>query len=34
VPAWLKEKMADAGYDPADRVQRDQFKAAHLELVA
>jgi DNA-binding protein H-NS len=34
VPEWLKEKMRAAGYDPADRAQRDQFKAEHLELVA
>jgi DNA-binding protein H-NS len=34
VPVWLKEKMVAAGYDPADRAQREEFKAAHLELVA
>ena len=34
VPAWLKNKMADAGYDPADKAQRERFKAAHLTLIA
>jgi DNA-binding protein H-NS len=34
VPVWLKEKMVAAGYDPADRVQREEFKASHLELAA
>jgi DNA-binding protein H-NS len=34
VPVWLKDKMADAGYDPADKAQREQFKAAHLKLAA
>jgi DNA-binding protein H-NS len=34
VPEWLKQKMVAAGYDPADRTQREDFKAAHLELVA
>jgi DNA-binding protein H-NS len=34
VPEWLKEKMIAGGYDPADRTQREEFKAAHLELVA
>jgi DNA-binding protein H-NS len=33
VPVWLKEKIVAAGYDPADRAQRDQFKADHLQLV-
>jgi DNA-binding protein H-NS len=34
IPEWLKQKMAAAGYDPADRTQREEFKAAHLQLVA
>jgi DNA-binding protein H-NS len=34
IPVWLKEKMADAGYDPADKAQREQFKTAHLKTVA
>lgn len=34
LPVWLKEKMVAAGYDPADRTHREEFKAAHLELVA
>jgi DNA-binding protein H-NS len=34
VPVWLKEKMAAAGYDPEDKAQREEFKTAHLKLVA
>ena len=34
VPVWLKDKKADAGYDPEDKAQREHFKAAHLKLVA
>jgi DNA-binding protein H-NS len=34
IPVWLKDKMADAGYDPGDKAQRERFKAAHLKLAA
>jgi DNA-binding protein H-NS len=34
LPVWLKEKMVAAGYDPGDKTHREEFKAAHLELVA
>ena len=34
IPAWLREKMEAAGYDPADKVQRDDFKSTHLRLAA
>jgi len=34
VPVWLKERMVAAGYDPADKGQREEFKAAHLKLVS
>jgi DNA-binding protein H-NS len=34
LPTWLREKMEAAGYDPADRAQRDEFKATHLRLAA
>jgi DNA-binding protein H-NS len=34
VPVWLKEKMVAAGYDPADRAQREEFKTSHLQLPA
>ena len=34
MPAWLKEKMIAAGYDPADKGQRDEFKTSQLEQVA
>jgi hypothetical protein len=34
VPAWLKEKMVASGYDPADKAQREEFKASHLQLAA
>jgi len=34
MPAWLKEKMIAAGYDPADKAQRDEFKTSQLEQVA
>jgi DNA-binding protein H-NS len=34
LPAWLREKMEAAGYDPADRALRDEFKATHLRLEA
>ena len=34
MPVWLKEKMTEAGYDPADKEQRDEFKASYLKLVA
>jgi DNA-binding protein H-NS len=34
LPSWLREKMEAAGYDPADKAQRDDFKATHLRLAA
>ena len=34
VPVWMKEKMIAAGYDPADRAQREEFKTSHLALAA
>jgi len=34
LPAWLREKMQAAGYDPADKAQRDAFKATHLQQAA
>jgi DNA-binding protein H-NS len=34
LPTWLREKMEAAGYDPADRSQRDEFKANYLRLAA
>jgi DNA-binding protein H-NS len=34
VPVWLKEKMLAAGYDPADRGQREEFKSTQLKQVA
>ena len=33
VPEWLKEKMIAGGYDPANRGQREEFKAVHLQLI-
>jgi DNA-binding protein H-NS len=34
LPTWLREKMEAAGYDPADKAQREDFKANHLRLAA
>ena len=34
LPAWMKERMLAAGYDPADKGQREEFKTSQLELVA
>jgi DNA-binding protein H-NS len=34
LPNWLREKMEAAGYDPADKAQREEFKASHLQLAA
>ena len=34
LPAWMKERMLAAGYDPADKGHREAFKTSHLELVA
>jgi DNA-binding protein H-NS len=34
LPTWLREKMEAAGYDPADKAQREDFKAKHLKLAA
>ncbi|MBK1630102.1 hypothetical protein CKO31_04970 [Thiohalocapsa halophila] len=34
LPTWLREKMEAAGYDPADKAQRDEFKATYLQLAA
>jgi DNA-binding protein H-NS len=32
LPVWMKEKMIAAGYDPADKTQREEFKASYLQL--
>ena len=34
LPGWLREKMEAAGYDPADKAQREEFKSSHLQRVA
>ncbi|MBK1632657.1 hypothetical protein CKO31_18295 [Thiohalocapsa halophila] len=34
LPGWLREKMEAAGYDPADKAQREEFKTTHLRLAA
>ena len=34
LPSWLREKMEAAGYDPADKAQREEFKASYLQLAA
>jgi DNA-binding protein H-NS len=34
LPGWLREKMEAAGYDPADKAQRQEFKETHLRLAA
>ena len=34
LPAWMKEGMLAAGYDPEDKAHRDEFKTSHLEVVA
>lgn len=34
LPMWLREKMEAAGYDAADKAQREEFKANYLEQVA
>jgi len=34
LPAWMKERMLAAGYDPADKGHREEFKTSHLELAA
>jgi DNA-binding protein H-NS len=31
LPRWLTEKMTAAGFDPADKAQREEFKANHLK---
>jgi len=33
LPGWLKKKMTDAGMDPADKEQRENFKQTHLKKV-
>lgn len=33
LPRWLREKMEAAGYDAADKAQREAFKLAHLKRV-
>ncbi len=33
LPGWLREKMEAAGYDPADKAQREEFKSSHLQRV-
>jgi DNA-binding protein H-NS len=32
VPVWLRERMIAAGYDPADKAQREEFKTSRLKL--
>jgi hypothetical protein len=34
LPAWLREKMHTAGYDAADKAQREAFKSNFLKQVA
>ena len=34
LPAWLREKMHAAGYDAADKAQREAFKSNFLKQVA
>jgi hypothetical protein len=34
MPAWLIEKMAANGFDPADAEHRQQFKTEHLVQLA
>jgi DNA-binding protein H-NS len=34
LPAWMKERMLAAGYDPANKDHREEFKTSHLELAA
>ena len=34
LPVWLREKMEAAGYDTADKAQREEFKANYLQQVA
>ena len=34
LPVWLREKMEAAGYDAADKAQREEFKANYLQQVA
>jgi DNA-binding protein H-NS len=34
LPAWLREKMQAAGYDPTDKAQREAFKSTCLKQVA
>ena len=33
LPAWLREKMVAAGYDPADKAHREAFKSDFLTRV-
>jgi DNA-binding protein H-NS len=33
LPAWLREKMEAAGYDPADKAHREAFKSDFLTRV-
>lgn len=33
LPGWLREKMEAAGYNPADKAQREEFKSSHLQRV-
>ena len=34
VPTWMKERMLAAGYDPANKDQREEFKTSHLQSAA
>ena len=34
LPAWLRDKMAKAGVDPADKEQREAFKRKHLKRIS
>ena len=33
LPAWLREKVVAAGYDPADKAHREAFKSDFLTRV-
>lgn len=32
LPGWMKEKMAEQGYDPSNRDDRQTFKTTYLQL--
>jgi DNA-binding protein H-NS len=33
LPGWMKEKMAEQGYDPNSKEDREAFKASSLRLI-